>query len=212
MRSHNRAHPDTAVHYADLLALLHRRRSPYAFGPEPVSDADLARVFEAARWAPSSFNEQPWRFVVGRRGDAAYAAIRDALRGRNPEWAFTAPVLGLSLAAGAFARSGKPNPHWRYDTGAALLALALAAETLGLGLHQMAGVDGPAAAEALGVPDDVEAVAAFALGRPAADPASLVPEDLALRTLRPKPRRPLGETVFGPAWGLPLLPDDPEAT
>lgn len=210
MRSHNGGRPHDAVHYDDLLALLHRRRSPYAFDPDAaVSDADLARVFEAARWAPSSFNGQPWRFVVGRRGDAAYTAIRDALAGRNPEWATTAPVLGLSVASETFARSGRPNRHRRHDTGAATVVLALAAETLGLGLHQMAGFDGPAVTASLGVPDGFEPVAAFALGRPAADPASVVPEDLAQRALRPKPRRPLGETVFGPAWGSPLLGDGP---
>ena len=192
--------------YASFLTLVHRRRSPYAFDPESdISDADLGRVFEAARWAPSSYNEQPWRVLVGRRGDAAYAAIQDALRGRNPEWATTAPVLGLVLTSETFARSGKPNAHRRYDAGAAMMAAALAAETLGLGLHLMAGVDAGAAADRLGVPKGFDALAGFALGRPAADPAAVVPGDLAERAGAPKSRRPLAETVFS-TWGEPLLP------
>lgn len=195
------------VTYDALLDLARRRRSPYAFDPEAaVSEADLARVFEVARWAPSSFNEQPWRFLVGRRGGAAYGAIAGALRGRNPEWATTAPALGLVLAAETFARNGRPNPHRRFDAGAATMALAFAAEALGLGLHVMAGVDAGAAAAALGVPEGFDAVAGFALGRRAEDPASVVPADLAERARRPKPRRPLGETVFG-RWGEPALPE-----
>ena len=188
-----------------LLALARRRRSPYAFDGEPVDDDTLRTLFETARWAPSSYNEQPWRFVVGQRGDLAYASIADALRGRNPEWARTAPILGLVLAAETFAQSGKANAHRRYDVGAAMMLLALAAEAVGLGVHTMAGVEARTAAEALGVPDGVDAVAGFALGRPAEDPAAVVPADLADRALTPKPRRPLGETVFGPRWGAPLL-------
>ena len=194
----------------DLLALLRRRRSPYAFDPAPVADADLARAFEAARWAPSSYNEQPWRFVVGRRGEPAYDAILGTLTGHNPTWARTAPVLGVVAVAETFARAGRPNAHARYDAGAAMMALSLAAAALGLGVHQMAGVEGGAVAEALGVPDGFGVAVAFALGRPAPDPAALVPAELAARATSPKPRRPLAETVFA-AWGRPLLPAPPYA-
>ena len=196
--------------YDVLLGLAQTRRSPYAFDDAPVTDRALARVFEVARWAPSSYNEQPWRFVVARRGEAGYDAVAGALGGRNPEWARTAPVLGLALAASAFARTGKPNAHRRFDAGAAGYGLALAAHAEGLGLHWMAGIDGPAAARALGVPDGFDAVAGFALGRPAADPKARVPEDLAERALRPKPRRPLDETVFAPGWTPLPLNDGPE--
>lgn len=187
--------------YDRLLDLVHRRRSPYAFDGAAVSDADLRRVFEAARWAPSSYNEQPWRFVVGRRGDSTYEAIHGALTGHNPTWAGTAPVLGLVVVSETLARSGKPNRHRWYDTGAAMMALTLAAETLGLGVHQMAGVDAEAAADALDVPDGFEPVAAFALGRPSDEPAAVLPPELAERARTRKPRRPLEETVFGPSWG-----------
>ena len=194
------------MRYDSLLDLLRRRRSPYAFDGAPVSDADLARVFVAARWAPSSYNEQPWRFVVGRRDDPFYDAILGALTGHNPTWARTAPVLGLVVVAEAFARAGRENAHGRYDAGAAVMALSLAAQTLELGVHQMAGVEGGAVARALGVPDGFDVAAAFALGRPAPDPAAVVPAELAARAASPKPRRPLADTVFA-AWGVPLLAD-----
>lgn len=192
--------------YDVLLRLARQRRSPYAFDADAeVSDDALRRVFEVARWAPSSYNEQPWRYLVGRRETPEYDAIANALQGRNPEWARTAPVLGLVLAAETFARGGQPNPHRRFDAGAASYGLALAAEAAGLGLHLMAGVDAAAAAQRLGVPTGVDAVAGFALGVRAADPAAVVPDDLAERARQPKPRRPLAETVFG-AWGVPALP------
>ncbi|WP_412062171.1 nitroreductase family protein [Rubrivirga sp. IMCC45206] len=191
--------------YDVLLRLALARRSPYAFDADaPVPDDALRRVFEVARWAPSSYNEQPWRFVVGRRGDAVYRAIADALKGRNPEWALTAPILGLVLAAETFDRSGKPNAHRRFDAGAAGFGLALAAHAVGLGIHWMAGLDVASAAEALGVPDGFDPVAGFALGVPAPDPRAVVPDDLAERARTPKPRRPLAETVFG-VWGEPFL-------
>ena len=191
---------------ADLFDLVRQRRSVYAFGPEPVADADLRAVLEAAARAPSSYNEQPWRYVVGRRGDAAYGAVLDALTGHNPEWARTAPALGLVLAAPTFARDGAANRHAWHDVGGSTLLLALAAEARGLALHLMAGVDGRGAAKALGVPEAFEPVAAFALGRPAAEPGAGLPPALAERDRQPKPRRPLAETAFGPAWGEPLLP------
>lgn len=192
--------------YDILLRLARQRRSPYAFdaGAE-VSDDALRRVFEVARWAPSSYNEQPWRYVIGRRGTGAYDAVSDALTGRNPEWALTAPIVGLVLAAETFARNGTPNAHRRFDAGAASFGLALAAESVGLGIHLMAGVDGQAAADSLGVPDGFDAIAGFALGVRAQDPKSVVPEDLAERAIQSKPRRPLAETVFGATWGEPAL-------
>jgi nitroreductase len=191
---------------ADLSDLVRQRRSAYAFDPRPVSDADLRAVFDVARHAPSSFNEQPWRYVVGRRGDAAYAAVLDALAGRNPTWAGAAPVLGLVLAAPAFEGNGRANRHAWHDVGASTAVLGLAAEARGLSLHLMAGVDGRAAAEALGVPSALEPVAAFALGRPAAEPGAGLPDALARRDRQRKPRRPLDQTVFGPAWGEALWP------
>ena len=194
------------TNYADLLRLVRQRRSPYAFDAQAeVSDEALRRVFEVARWAPSSYNEQPWRYVVGRRGTGAYGAVSGALRGRNPEWARTAPILGLVLAAETFDKSGMPNAHRRFDAGAATFGLALAAETQDLGLHLMAGVDGAGVADRLGVPDGFDAVAGFALGARADDPKAVVPEDLAERAIRSKPRRPLAETVFGSVWGEPAL-------
>src|SRR6201996_9433881 len=86
-----------------------RRWSPRAFADKDVSREDLKKVFEAARWAASSYNEQPWRFFVGRRGDATYARIFDSLVPQNQAWAKHAPVLILSIAKKHFSHSGDPN-------------------------------------------------------------------------------------------------------
>ena len=191
--------------YDGLLSLFQSRRSAYAFANAPVTDDDLAAVLEAARSAPSSFNEQPWRLVITRKGEAAYDAIADALKGKNPEWAPAAPILGLTLASSTFSRNGKPNRHAWYDTGAFMMALSVAAESLGLSVHQMAGVDGATAAEALGVPEGIEPVAAFALGHLPDTRGAGLPDALAVRDQTDKPRRPIEETAYGPVWGEPRV-------
>ena len=190
--------------YDTLLNLARSRRSAYAYSDAPVTDDELAHVLEVARHAPSSYNEQPWRVVVARRGEAAYDAIYGALKGQNPGWASTAPALGLTLASPTFSRTGKPNRHAWHDVGAFVAMLSLAADALGLSVHQMAGVDGPVAAGALDVPDLFEVVAAFALGHPAATRGAGLPDELATRARTDKPRRPVEETAFGPTWGESL--------
>ncbi len=191
---------------AAFLDLLHARYSPYAFDPErPVEPASLARVLEAARLAPSSFNEQPWRYLVGAKGDGtAWRRIADALAEKNRAWAEHAPVLMVVCARTTFARNERPNRHARYDAGAATMALALMAAAEGLALHQMAGFDAAAVAEAFGVPEPFEPVAAMALGHPADPDAAPLPDEVAGRDRQRRPRRPLGETAFGEAWGESL--------
>ena len=190
--------------YDALLDLARSRRSAYAYSDAPVTDDALARVLEVARHAPSSYNEQPWRVVVARRGEAAHAAVLSALKGRNPDWAATAPVLGLVLASPTFAQTGATNRHAWHDVGAFVAMLSLAAAALGLSVHQMAGVDGAAAADALAVPDRLDVVAAFALGHPAETRGAGLPDELAARDRTDKPRRPVAETAFGPTWSAPL--------
>lgn len=191
--------------YDTLRELAHTRRSAFAFSNEPVTDDELAKLLEVARHAPSSFNEQPWRLVITRRGEAAFASIAGALKGKNPEWAPMAPVLGLSLASSTFARNGRPNRHAWHDAGAFMMTLSLAAASLGMSVHQMAGLDAAAAAGALGVPDGIEPVAAFALGHlPDARGAGL-PDELAARDRADKGRRPIEETAYGPVWGQPRV-------
>ncbi len=148
------------------------RWSPRAFSQEPVSREELSSLFEAARWAPSCFNEQPWLFVYGADGEDR-ARIEPLLVEGNRAWARKAPVLGVVFARKNFARNGAPNRWASFDSGAASMSLALQALDLGLSTHFMGGFDEAAAHEALNVPrDEFEAMAAFAIGR-RGDPGEL---------------------------------------
>jgi len=147
----------------------------------------LRSVFEAARWAPSCFNAQPWRFLYAVQA-ADHARFAGLLAEGNRRWAVHAPVLGLVLAQNRFAHNDKPNRWAPFDAGAAALSLALEAHAIGLAAHFMGGFDQAACYEALGIPrDDWTAMAAFALGYPG-DPATL-PEDLRDRE-QPSDRKP----------------------
>lgn len=177
-----------------------RRWSPRAFSDRPVSPADLKSVFTAAEWAASSYNEQPWRFLVGTRGDEAYTKILNALVPMNQSWAKSAPVLFASFAKKTFTKGGKSNHFGAHDTGAACANLALQATALGMHLHGMAGFDEDALRASFGVPSDFDPVACWALGY-AGDPANL-PDPLKVMEQSPRERKPLREVVFQ-AWDEP---------
>lgn len=187
--------------------LIERRWSPRAFDARPVEPEKLRSLLEAARWAASCFNEQPWSFVVGAKGAEgdAYERLLSCLAEANAVWAGRAPVLMISVARLAFARNGKPNRHALHDTGQAAAHLALQATALGLAVHQMAGFDVSKAREQFNIPEGFEPVAAIAVGYPG-DPEDL-PEDLRAKELGPRTRRPLEEFVYGASWGQssPLL-------
>jgi nitroreductase len=182
-----------------LHPLLAGRRSPWSFDPRAeVTDRQLAAVLEAARWAPSSGNTQPWRFLVGRRGDDTFATIFGVLRPRNRTWAGRAGVLML----GVYDLGGdRPLRHARYDLGQAVAHLSVQAAHEGLVVHQMAGFDPEAARTAFGIPAGYEPFVAVALGH-RGDTDGL-PDDLVARQERPRRRRPLAETAFG-TWDVPL--------
>jgi nitroreductase len=182
-----------------LHPLLAGRRSPWSFDKAAdVTDAELAAVLEAARWAPSSGNSQPWRFLVGRRGDPTFEKIYGTLRPRNRTWAGHAGVLLLAV----YDLGGdRPLRHAQYDLGQAMAHMSLQAVHEGLAFHQMAGFDPEAAREAFGIPDGFVPFTVAALGR-LGNPDAL-PEDLAAKQARPRVRRPVAETAFG-EWGVPL--------
>lgn len=184
----------------DLLA---RRWSPRAFDERTI-DADLLRtLLEAARWAPSSNNEQPWRFVVaGKENEADWNRLFDCLAEGNRRWVFRAPVLMLSVAGMNFEDDGNQNRHAFHDTGLAVENLVLQATASGLVAHQMAGFDVEKARVDLKIPSGYEPVAMIAIGYPG-DPAVL-PERLRERELRPRSRRPIREWTFSGQWGVPL--------
>jgi nitroreductase len=174
--------------------LIRRRWSPRAFADKDISSEDLTKLFEAARWAASSFNEQPWRFFVGRRGDTTYKKIYDSLVEFNQSWAKTAPVLILSIAKKTFSHNGTPNSHGLYDTGAATATLSLQATELGMHTHSMAGFDHEKARRLFAVPADYDMGAVTAVGY-FGDPEQLSGQ-MKERELAPRERKPLSQFVF----------------
>jgi len=187
---------------AGVEGLLEKRFSPYAFSPRPVEPEKLGKVFEAARHAPSSYNEQPWRFVVARREDwEAFGRLAQTLVDRNRKWAQNAPVLALAVAKVDFTHSGQPNRHAWYDVGQAAAYLTLQATELGLYVHQMAGFDPLKARQLLNIPEGYEPAAMMALGYlDDAAPAAGAPRQP--DTTR-RPRNPLDTLLFEGTWGNP---------
>ncbi|MBM4372635.1 MAG: nitroreductase family protein [Deltaproteobacteria bacterium] len=164
---------------ADVDPLFPGRWSPRSFAPDPIPRPQLLALFEAARWAPSARNEQPWRFLYADTPETL-ALFRLLLVDSNRAWADRAPVLVFVLARRHFLHNGRPNPTAAFDTGAAWMALALQARLLGLHTHPMAGIHHDQAYETLGVPrDDFELLAAVAIGHLA--PPDLLPPDLRAR-------------------------------
>jgi nitroreductase len=184
--------------------LIRERWSPRAFSAEPVSAEALRSLFEAARWSPSSSNEQPWAFIVGTREDAvSHAKLLSTLVEANQTWAKNAPVLAIAVSELAFARNGRPNRNAFYDTGAAVAHLTTEATARGLFVHQMAGFDPQKAIEVFSIPAGWDPIAAFAIGYPG-DLQSL-PETLRERELAVRTRKPLTEFVMSGNWGHPAL-------
>ncbi|MBT8446424.1 MAG: nitroreductase family protein [Gammaproteobacteria bacterium] len=184
-----------------LTPVIAERWSPNAFDPaRPVEPEKLDALFEALRWAPSCYNEQPWRLLVTWRGDGgAYEKLFECLADGNKPWARTAPMLMLSLAKRTFSANGKPNRWAGYDTGQAVSALLAQATAMGLYAHQMGGYDPDAARTAFRIPDDYESIAAIALGY-RGDPAQL-PADRPEKDPAGRERRGLDELVFAGTWG-----------
>jgi nitroreductase len=183
--------------------LFRRRWSPRAFDTErPVEPAKLRSCFEAARWAPSSNNEQPWSFIVATKNRPdEYARALSCLVERNQLWARHAPVLVIGVASLAFSRNRQRNRHAMYDLGAAVAFLTVEATAQGLSLHQMAGFLPDKARETYSIPESAEPVVEIALGY-RGHPDSL-PEDFRQRELTPTMRKPITEFVFEGKWGQP---------
>ena len=185
---------------AALHELLEQRWSPVAFSPRLVEPEKLRSVLEAARWAPSSFNEQPWIYLVATKEDPEnFQKLLGCLVEGNQAWAKNAPVLMLSVAKLSFAMNGKPNRHALHDVGAASANLTLQATALGLFVHQMAGFDIEKARREFSIPEGYEPGAAIALGYLGDD--SGLPEKLRARNKSARKRKPLSEFVFAGAWG-----------
>jgi nitroreductase len=192
----------TAVTDHPITEHLRERWSPRAFSDKPIPADVLRSLFEAARWAPSSNNEQPWAFIVAAKDDpAAHAKLLSTLVEFNQAWAKHAPVLGIAISRMNFARNGNVNRNAFYDTVAAMADLTTEAVSRGLLVHQIAGFDHRKAIEHFLIPEDWEPIAAFVIGYPG-DPQSL-PGHLRERELAPRTRKPLSEFVMSGKWGEP---------
>ena len=185
-----------------VMPIFHERWSPRSFSDREVAPETLAKVFEAARWAASSANEQPWRFIVGARGSETFNKIYESLAGLNREWAGNAAYLILGVAKTHFG-NGRPNPYALYDLGAAASDLTLQAAALGLSTHQIGGFDHQAVRLALDVPEEFTPGAVIALGY-RDEPEKLANPALIERELAARSRKPLSEIVFA-EWGQPAL-------
>jgi nitroreductase len=183
----------------DLLA---RRWSPRAYDERLVEPEKLKSLFEAARWAPSSNNEQPWRFIVASRShESEWSRLLACLVEGNRKWAHRAPVLILSVASLNFEDGATPNRHALHDTGMAVENLVLQAGALGLVAHQMAGFDAEKARVDLKIPAGFEPVAMIAVGYHG-DP-NVLTDRLKQRELAPRERSPISTFVFSGEWGRP---------
>lgn len=189
------ASPNHPIH--ELLA---ERWSPYAFADRSVDEADLRSLFEAARWAASSYNEQPWSYIVATKANPKqFQQLLSCLVEGNQVWAQLAPVLVLGITSLKFSRNGKDNKAAIHDLGLASGNLSVEATARGLFVHQMIGILPDKAREIYEIPADHEAWTALAIGYQG-DPTNLS-ESLGARDLAPRQRKPLSEFVFSGKWG-----------
>lgn len=185
----------------EIISSILNRWSPRSFTGEEVRDSDLFTLFEAARWAPSSYNNQPWRFIYAKRGSNYWGLIFDLLVDFNKQWCTNASVLVVVLSLKTFEHNGKPSPTHQFDTGAACENLAIQATSQGLATHPMQGFDYEKAKRVLGVPDDYEVVAMLAIGKRAS--RGKLSEELKKREI-PSGRKPLSEIVMEGKFGNKL--------
>jgi nitroreductase len=178
------------------------RWSPYGFEDRPVAEADLCSLFEAARWAASSYNEQPWNYIVATKENSKeFDQLLSCLVEANQAWAKAAPVLVLGVVSLRFAKNAKDNRAAVHDLGLASGNLVMEATTRGLSVHQMIGILPDKAREVYQIPEHFEAWTAMAIGYNA-DPATM-PTALKERDMAPRQRRPLRDFVFAGHWKQP---------
>ena len=173
-------------------ALFIERWSPRAMSGEALSEGEILTLFEAARWAPSTYNEQEWRFLYARRDTPQWPLLFDLLIEFNQSWCKNAGMLCVVLAHKVFERNGKLNPVHLYDAGAAWENLALQGTAMGLVVHGMAGFDNDKARTSLKVPDDYAVAAMFAAGKPAS--IDVLPEGVREKEM-PSDRKPVTEII-----------------
>lgn len=195
-----KAQISVAIH--DLMV---RRWSPRAFdNNRPVSHEQIKSLLEAARWAPSCYGDEPWRYLLWdrKRDPAGWQKAFECLAGGNQIWVKNAPLLMASIAGSQFAHNGKPNRWAQHDTGASSMSLVLQAVALGLAVHQMGGFDADKLSEKFAIPAGYTPMAMIAVGYQA--DADILEGEIKERELAPRARRPLGEKFFVGTWGVPV--------
>ncbi len=185
-------------------ALFRHRWSPYRFEPRGVETEKLLRCLEAARWAASSYNEQPWSWIIARREETeAFETMIGCLAEPNQGWARNAGALLLTATRGTFAGNGQPNRVALHDLGLAAAHLSLQATAEGLQVHQMAGVNLSRVRVVYEIPEDYEPRTAIAIGYPATDPPENdTQREFEKRDRGPRNRKPLAEQVFARKFGV----------
>jgi nitroreductase len=193
----------TAAPDHDIRPLFAERWSPRAFADRPVEPEKLRRMLEAARWTMSSYNEQPWRYVVASRHEdpETYEAILGSLAEGNQSWATHAPVLMLSFYKTTFSQNDRPNRSAKHDLGAASAALTFQATAMDLYVHQMAGIRKDVIRDTFEVPDDVEPMAGLAVGY-LGDP-EMLSDKMQRSEQSARSRKSLDDFAFGAEWGTP---------
>ncbi len=181
-----------------ILDPIKQRWSPVAFSDTPIETEQIKILFEAARWAPSSFNEQPWRYIYALKTDGEKRMQLESLLVESNAWAKNAFLLGISFASLSFARNNKPNRHAMHDLGCATGYMVLQATQLGLVSHQMAGFDHEKANTVLGVPADYSPGSMFAIGH--YGDRSARSEDVRKREEAPRSRKVISEFAFQGEW------------
>jgi len=195
-----------AITQAPIHDIIANRWSPRAYDAnKAVSQKQIISLLEAARWAPSCFGDEPWRFIVWDKNQdaAAWEKAFDCIVPGNQTWAKDAPVLILICADTLFSHNQKPNRWANYDTGAAAVSLCLQATSMGLVTHQMGGFDGEKTRAAFGIPEQIEMMSMLAVGY-AAD-ADTLSDELKERELAPRKRRPLGELFYDGVWNQAII-------
>lgn len=186
-----------------ILEPLARRWSPRSFADRPIEPIKIKRMLEAARWAASSFNEQPWRLLVATRDQPEeFAKLLSCLVEANQAWARLAPLLIITCAKKTFSKNGKPNRVHQHDIGLMAANLTIQAMAMDLFSHQMAGILPDRVRELYEVPEDFNPETAIAIGY-AGDPGQLDIDWQKQSELSPRERKPLSEIVFTGKFGNP---------
>ncbi len=174
--------------------LIKTRWSTRAFASDMIEDDKLRSLLEAARWAPSAFNEQPWRYIVGKKGEKNYNNILETLVEWNQKWAITAPVLILNIAKKTFSHNGKPNVTFKYDLGQSVAFMVLEGINQGLVSHQMSGFNVDKAIELFNISDDYQPVSVTAFGYQG--DKQVLEKEFQRLELKPRERRQIDQIIF----------------